>query len=222
MEDQFGDGWDVAKLVVTRPDGSKDFFQNTCETKNPHQVRYAELRNELAAWVAATPACMQRAGMEAQTREFLSRELAHELGIVEPKTGDFHSARSAGREAAAAVGEGDDAVADAAEIAISVGVIAGASSSLHFTMPSTHERLSRPTLRPHSPPPPVETSPSRGGRGGFRGGVQAGDEATSQQGSQERIAGQAGLIPALQTAYDAGAHMLVSVSGLCHRVRADI
>jgi hypothetical protein len=166
---------------------------------------------------------MQRAGLEAKTREFLSRELANELGIVEAKTGDFHSARSAGREAAAAVGEGDDAVADAAEIAISVGVIAGASSSLHFTMPGTHERRSRPTLRPHSPPPPVESSSSRegargGGRGGV-GGVHAWDEATTQQGSPD---GQAGLIPAPQTAYDAGAHMLVSVSGLCHRVRADI
>ena len=123
------------------------------------------LRNELAAWVAAMPACMQRAGMEAKTRDFLSSELIHELGI-EAKTGGFHSARSAGRAAAAAVGESDDAVAYGAEIAISVGVIAGASSSLRFTMPGTHERLSSPTLRPHSPPPPVESSLSREGARG--------------------------------------------------------
>jgi hypothetical protein len=43
LEDQFGDGWDVAKLVVTRPDGSKDYLQNRCETMNPHQVRYCPL-----------------------------------------------------------------------------------------------------------------------------------------------------------------------------------
>ncbi len=40
LEDQFGDGWDVAKLVVTRPDGTKDYLLNHCDTENPHQVRY--------------------------------------------------------------------------------------------------------------------------------------------------------------------------------------
>jgi len=40
LEDQFGDGWDVAKLVVTRPDGTKDYISNHCDTQNPHQVRY--------------------------------------------------------------------------------------------------------------------------------------------------------------------------------------
>jgi len=40
LEDQFGDGWDIAKLVINRPDGSKDYLLNHCDTENPHQVRY--------------------------------------------------------------------------------------------------------------------------------------------------------------------------------------
>jgi len=144
------------------------------------------LRHELAA---TTPACMQRAGTEAKHKRFSFARTRPRTWDSEAKTRNFHSARSAGREAAAAVGQDHDAVA-AAEIAISVGVIAGASPSWHFTMPGTHERLCRQTLRPHSAPPPVESSSSREGARGGRGvvgGVQALDEATSQQGSRERV-----------------------------------
>mmetsp|Transcript_4382 Transcript_4382/g.4384 ORF Transcript_4382/g.4384 Transcript_4382/m.4384 type:complete len:932 (-) Transcript_4382:145-2940(-) len=40
LGDHFGDGWDVAQLVVTKPDGSKDYLANKCETPNPYYIRY--------------------------------------------------------------------------------------------------------------------------------------------------------------------------------------
>jgi hypothetical protein len=40
LEDQFGDGWDIAELVVTAPDGTHDYFSQSCELANPLQIRY--------------------------------------------------------------------------------------------------------------------------------------------------------------------------------------
>jgi hypothetical protein len=40
LEDQFGDGWDIAELVVTTPDGTHDYFSQSCELANPLQIRY--------------------------------------------------------------------------------------------------------------------------------------------------------------------------------------
>jgi hypothetical protein len=40
LEDQFGDGWDTAELIVTTPDGTHDYFAQSCEKTNPHQLRY--------------------------------------------------------------------------------------------------------------------------------------------------------------------------------------
>ena len=40
LEDQFGDGWDIAELVVRTPDGTHDYFSQSCELPNPLQLRY--------------------------------------------------------------------------------------------------------------------------------------------------------------------------------------
>jgi hypothetical protein len=40
LEDQFGDGWDIAELIVTTPDGTHDYFSQSCELANPLQIRY--------------------------------------------------------------------------------------------------------------------------------------------------------------------------------------
>jgi hypothetical protein len=40
VEDQFGDGWDEARLEVTSPDGTRDFYHSRCDLPNPHQLRY--------------------------------------------------------------------------------------------------------------------------------------------------------------------------------------
>jgi hypothetical protein len=40
VEDQFGDGWDLAKLVATAPDGSKEYYSARCDLTQPHKFRY--------------------------------------------------------------------------------------------------------------------------------------------------------------------------------------
>ena len=40
VSDQFGDGWDQAKLVVSTPDGSTDSFAPYCDSRNPFRFRY--------------------------------------------------------------------------------------------------------------------------------------------------------------------------------------
>eukprot|EP01042_Synura_sphagnicola_P002789 gene2789-3400_t len=40
LGDQFGDGWDTAKLTVVAPDGSSDQYAPSCRTNNPYQLRY--------------------------------------------------------------------------------------------------------------------------------------------------------------------------------------
>ena len=41
--DQFGDGWDKAKLVITAPDGTTDTFAPYCNSRNPFVFRYCPL-----------------------------------------------------------------------------------------------------------------------------------------------------------------------------------
>jgi len=40
LEDQFGDGWDVATLVVETPSGERDHFSSRCDLINPLRIRY--------------------------------------------------------------------------------------------------------------------------------------------------------------------------------------
>jgi hypothetical protein len=40
LEDQFGDGWDEARLEATSPDGTKDYLHSRCDLPNPHHIRY--------------------------------------------------------------------------------------------------------------------------------------------------------------------------------------
>jgi hypothetical protein len=40
LEDQFGDGWDVAELMVHTPQGQDDYFGQSCELVNPLKFRY--------------------------------------------------------------------------------------------------------------------------------------------------------------------------------------
>jgi len=40
LGDQFGDGWDTAKLVITAPDGTSDVYAPYCDSRNPFQFRY--------------------------------------------------------------------------------------------------------------------------------------------------------------------------------------
>jgi hypothetical protein len=40
LEDQFGDGWDTAELVVRAPEGQEDHFGQSCELANPLKFRY--------------------------------------------------------------------------------------------------------------------------------------------------------------------------------------
>jgi hypothetical protein len=43
MEDQFGDGWDTAKLRVEAPDGSDDLYYPSCDSTNGLKFRYCPL-----------------------------------------------------------------------------------------------------------------------------------------------------------------------------------
>jgi len=217
-----------------------------------------ELRDELAAWVAATPACVQSAAMEAKTRDSHSEQSAwvvsggmgsaerqrvlpscppHTLGATkinaegashqekfacmdagagEAGTHTMSEAQARGHRAAAP--GGDDAVAEGIEK--SGGVIAGASPPLQFTRPGNNAPLSLSISQPRSPPQFSTETLSReeasgAGLGGV-GGVQGMGEAKSQQGSDKDADGQATSVRVAQAAYDADAHMLVSVvSALC-------
>lgn len=40
LEDHFGDGWDIARLVVEAPDGSMESYESRCDVRNPYQIRY--------------------------------------------------------------------------------------------------------------------------------------------------------------------------------------
>jgi hypothetical protein len=40
LEDQFGDGWDVAELIVRTPQGQEDYFAQSCDMSNPMKFRY--------------------------------------------------------------------------------------------------------------------------------------------------------------------------------------
>lgn len=40
LEDQFGDGWDTAELIVATPDGTHDYFTQACDTYNLLKLRY--------------------------------------------------------------------------------------------------------------------------------------------------------------------------------------
>jgi hypothetical protein len=40
LEDQFGDGWDEARLEVTSPDGTREYFHSRCDLTNPYRLRY--------------------------------------------------------------------------------------------------------------------------------------------------------------------------------------
>jgi hypothetical protein len=40
LEDQFGDGWDTAELIVATPDGKHEYFAQGCDTANPLRLRY--------------------------------------------------------------------------------------------------------------------------------------------------------------------------------------
>jgi len=118
----------------------------------------------------------------------------------------------------AAAPGGDDAVAEGIEK--SGGVIAGASPPLQFTRPGNNAPLSLSISQPRSPPEFSTETLSReeasgAGLGGV-GGVQGMGEAKSQQGSDKDADGQATSVRVAQAAYDADAHMLVSVvSALC-------
>jgi len=46
VEDQFGDGWDGAKLRVEAPDGSKDEYAPACDTPNGLRFRYCPLSHK--------------------------------------------------------------------------------------------------------------------------------------------------------------------------------
>lgn len=46
LEDQFGDGWDSAKLQIQTPDGSIDEFSSYCNYPNPLSFRYCPLHVE--------------------------------------------------------------------------------------------------------------------------------------------------------------------------------
>mmetsp|Transcript_720 Transcript_720/g.703 ORF Transcript_720/g.703 Transcript_720/m.703 type:complete len:935 (-) Transcript_720:181-2985(-) len=45
LEDQFGDGWDVASLVIETPSGEKDYFTSRCDLTNPLTIRYCPQRS---------------------------------------------------------------------------------------------------------------------------------------------------------------------------------
>jgi hypothetical protein len=47
VEDHFGDGWDVARLTATAPDGSKEYYSSRCDLGNPHKVRYCPAKLEM-------------------------------------------------------------------------------------------------------------------------------------------------------------------------------
>ena len=47
VEDHFGDGWDVARLVATAPDGSKEYYHSRCDLPNPHKIRYCPAKIEM-------------------------------------------------------------------------------------------------------------------------------------------------------------------------------
>lgn len=47
VEDHFGDGWDVARLTATAPDGSKEYYSSRCDLNNPHKVRYCPANLEM-------------------------------------------------------------------------------------------------------------------------------------------------------------------------------
>jgi len=40
IEDHFGDGWDLARLVITLPDGTQDFLHSRCHISNPNRIRF--------------------------------------------------------------------------------------------------------------------------------------------------------------------------------------
>jgi hypothetical protein len=40
LEDQFGDGWDEARLEVTSPDGTREYYHSRCDLPNPYRLRY--------------------------------------------------------------------------------------------------------------------------------------------------------------------------------------
>lgn len=46
LEDQFGDDWDTARLVITAPNGEKDYLQTRCDLTNPYQVRFCPRKYE--------------------------------------------------------------------------------------------------------------------------------------------------------------------------------
>jgi len=48
VEDDFGDGWDTARLTVTAPGGRKEYFHSRCDIPNPHRVRYCPYETEKA------------------------------------------------------------------------------------------------------------------------------------------------------------------------------
>jgi hypothetical protein len=47
VEDQFGDGWDLARLVATAPDGSKEYYSSRCDLDYSHNFRYCPAKISL-------------------------------------------------------------------------------------------------------------------------------------------------------------------------------
>lgn len=46
MEDQWGDGWDTARLQIIKPNGDIDYYYPSCLTPNPYRFRYCPSSDE--------------------------------------------------------------------------------------------------------------------------------------------------------------------------------
>ena len=56
LSDQFGDGWDTARLLITAPDGSSDTYAPYCDSRNPFVFRYCpRLATDVGVYTLSIP-----------------------------------------------------------------------------------------------------------------------------------------------------------------------